>query len=37
MPIIFNIIVNITVLTIDTDLAKDPYTEKIEENKRISY
>jgi hypothetical protein len=26
-----------TILTINTDLAKDHYTEKIEENKRISY
>jgi hypothetical protein len=28
MPIIFNIIVNMIILTINTDLAKESYTEK---------
>jgi len=38
MPIIFNIIVNMIILTINTDLAKEPYTEKkLKKNKRISY
>jgi hypothetical protein len=37
MPITFNIIVNMIILTINIDLAKDHYTEKIEENKIISY